>query len=312
MMHFNFRKLAALGALIALGACSQNQGFQDLGISQIGSGLLGSTGLVSGSQADAIFSAGGKLAKANQKLTPEQEYYLGRGVSAMIFSKYRALKSQNANAYLTKVGLALAANSDKPETYSGYHFVVLDTDEVNAMSAPGGFVFVSRGLLAAMPDEDALASVIAHEIGHVVLDHGLNAISQSNLTDALMIVGKEAASSYSPLEVGQLVETFGGSVSDVFSTLIDSGYSRSQEYAADKYAAGLLQKTGYQSASLVNMLESLKRLEEGKSGGWYSTHPSPKKRIGELEDEGVTANTRVDAGYAKRTARFRQLVKGIV
>lgn len=311
-----------IGLLVGLSACvpglpgsnsagagsgGSNSPFSQLGFGQIGAGILGSAGVP---HADAIFNVGEKLAKATQKLSPEQEYFLGRGVSAMVFSKYPPLKNTALNSYVNRVGNALAIYSDRPETYSGYHFVVVDTDQVNAMSAPGGFVYISKGFLKIIPSEDALAAVLAHEIGHINLDHGIDAISQSNLTDALTTVGKEAASSYGGYETQALVSTFGGSIKDVFDTLIENGYSRSQEYAADEYAAKLLPKAGYSASALTGMLALLKDFDGDKSGGWYSTHPSAERRISQF-DEDKTIVAANDAGYKKRTARFKQATKAL-
>ncbi|MBX7137229.1 MAG: M48 family metalloprotease [Oligoflexia bacterium] len=285
---------------VALAGCSPQA-------KQLGASLLSQTGLVSESQANTAFSVGEKLSKAAGPLTEEQEYYLGRGVSAMILAQYPLYQNQAVTSYVNRVGNAVAAVSDRPETFSGYHFAILDTSEVNAISAPGGFVFVSRGFLRQIPDEDALAAVLAHEVGHVVKGHGVNAISKANLTEALTMVGKEAASSYGAPEVQALTAAFGDSVKDVFNTLIKNGYSRSQEYEADEYAVTLLGRVGYSQGSLVQMLEVLQSAGEQK-GGWYDTHPSARKRISEVKDLDIALSTNTP-GYETRTARYKKNVK---
>ncbi len=256
------------------------------GFDKFGAEILGSTGVVSGSQANAIFGAGSKLIKAAETLSPEQEYYLGRSVSGLVLSRYKPHTRSGLNAYLSRVGSVLVAASPKPEVFNGYRFQVLDSAELNAISAPSGFVFVTRGLLNMMPDEDALAAVLAHEIAHVQLGHGTKAISRSNLTGALSIIGKEAASNYAAgTPATELVGVFGDSVTEVFDTLVTNGYSRSQEYEADIYAAAILDKAGYGSASLKNMLGALASKEDSSKGGWFDTHPTPKRRISNLEDD---------------------------
>lgn len=290
-----------VSALLLLTGCA-NQQMQDLG-----STLLSSTGLVDQSHARSLFQAGGKLAAAASPLSLEQEYYLGRGVSAMILSQYTVSKNQALNSYVNRVGNVVAAYSDVPETFGGYHFAVLDTDEVNALSAPGGFVFVSRGFLKLIPNEDALAAVLAHEVGHIVKGHGVKAISQANMTDAVMILGKQAVSDYSALPSAELTELFGDSVTQVFDALIKNGYSRSQEYEADAYAAELLKRTGYASKSLITMLTALEG-QKASSGGWYDTHPAPGKRIDELETA-VKNEPAETAGFKTRTARYKQSVR---
>lgn len=282
--------------LAALGACTPE-------MRQMSSGILSSTGLVSSSQAEAMIDAGGKLSKAAQGLTDEQEYYLGRSVSAMVLDRYPRLPASGFTPYLNKVGIGLARHSDKPETFAGYHFAVLDSDQINAVSAPGGFVFVSRGFIKRLPDEDTLAAVLAHEIGHIVKGHGVSAISSSNVTEALLLVGKEVAASQGSAPVQQLTGLFGDSVNQVFEALITNGYSRSQEYEADAYAAELLRRTGYNPQALVQVLDILATEEGNASGGWMETHPKAAKRKGQVEDElSVPANA--EAKRAARRARF--------
>lgn len=279
---------------------------------QIGTSALGATGVVSGSQAESMFNAGEKLAKSQETLTPEQEYYLGRSVSAKILSKYRPYSNAAVTQYVNKVGYAVATVSDIPQTFGGYHFMVVDTDEINAMAAPGGFIFISRGFLKLLPTEDALAAVLAHEVAHVVLAHGVKAISNSALTDALAIGVKEgvtaAAGQNEVLGAAtQLTGVFGESVGGVFDTLVDKGYSRKQEYQSDEYGAQLLARAGYNPAAMLTVLEVLEKAKKNaKGGGWLSTHPDPADRKSEVEGEiKATSDT---AGEQARTARFKSTV----
>lgn len=277
---------------------------------RMGSSILSQTGLVSGSQADAIFAVGEKLSKAAETVSDEQEYYLGRSVSATILSRYDLYKNQSPSLYLNKVGAVLAAHSSRPETFGGYHIGILNTDQINAVSAPGGFIFISKGFLKILDSEDELAAVIAHEIGHVALQHGLSAVSESNLTDALQIASKEALSSSSNMAVSELNSLFGDSVNEVAGTLLDKGYSRSQEYNADTYAAKLLKEAGYNPAALKGVFAKLETVSE-KSGGWFDTHPSGEKRASEI-DEDLVADSGNASGEKTRTARFKKIIKGNV
>lgn len=296
----NFKVLLICAVLIATLA------WPDISIKKLGRDIVGETGIVSNSQVDAIVAAGEKLNQANSSLTQEQEYYLGRGVSALILRQYPLYRSApELTNYLNLVGNTLAAQSVRPEIFSGYHFAILDTEEINALSAPGGFIYVSRGFLKLIPDEDALAGVLAHEIAHVVKGHGVNAISQAHLTEAVLILGKEAASSYGPSELNTLTDAFGQSADKIFDTLIKSGYSRSQEYEADAYAATLMAKTGYSAKGLSTMLSKLGSVA-GKRGGWSDTHPAPADRIASLKLPKQSENP--DA-YKARTERFAKLIQ---
>lgn len=303
-MDRNMRKTAILVlSLVLLIGCTPEMG-------KMGSTILSQTGFVTGSQADAIFAVGEKLSKAAESVSDEQEYYLGRSVAATILSRYQPYRNQSPTLYLNKVGAVLAAHSSRPETFGGYHIGILDTDEINAVSAPGGFIFISRGFLKLLDTEEELAAVIAHEVGHVALQHGLSSISESNLTDALQIAGTEALSSSGNMAVSELNSLFGDSVNEVAGTLLDTGYSRSQEYNADTYAAKLLKEAGYNPAALKTVFTKLETAAQ-KSGGWFDTHPSAEKRAREI-DEDLVVNLGDSSGEKTRDARFKKIIKGSV
>ena len=129
--------------------------------------------------------SGAKVAKAAsealKEITPEQRHFVGRAVGATILQSYEPYDNAKLNAYLNVLGKSLSVASDMPETFSGYHFLALDTAEINAFAAPGGFIFISRGLIRCCDTEDALAAVLAHEIGHVQADHGMQSISKGKI-----------------------------------------------------------------------------------------------------------------------------------
>lgn len=265
-------------------ACS-HPGFQ-----QVGAQVLSSTGYVSQTQATSLLSAGDSLIKSQEELLPEQEYYLGRAVSANVLEKFPPERNPGATAYLNKIGMTLASVSDTPETFGGYHFMAVQSKEINAFSAPGGFVYVSSGFLKELPDEDAVAAVLAHEIAHIVKRHGVNAISNAKLFSALTDVASTGASiaasqASSPVDLGEITGIFAESVSGVVDKLLTKGFDRSQEYEADLYAAELLQRAGYDPNALVRVLGILESHAKGEHGGWYDTHPAPASRISEISSE---------------------------
>ena len=140
---------------------------------------------------------------------------------------------------------------------------MLDTDEVNAFAAPGGFVFVTRGLYATCSTEEQLAAVLAHEVSHVTLRHGLGAIKNERLTEAFTIIGTTAVKEYSKGHLQQLTTAFEGSINDIANQMIVSGYSQGQEYAADAEAARVAWRAGYNPAGLTGFLAALR--EKGKA-----------------------------------------------
>jgi predicted Zn-dependent protease len=255
---------------------------------------------------DAIVKTGDALRKGFSDLTPQEEYYLGRAVAARILGQYKVLADDSRTQYLNTLGLLLARASERPETYGGWHFLLLDSDEVNAFAAPGGFVFVTRGLYATCATEEQLAAVLAHEVSHVTLRHGLGAIKNDRLTEAFTIIGTEAVKEYSPAQIAKLTAAFEGSINDIANKMIVSGYSQGQEYAADAAAAHVAWRAGYDPAGLTEFLAALG--EKGKQGakqGFFSTHPPPEDRLSKAEaaikEDKLTGET--DAG---RTMRFEK------
>jgi len=279
-------------------------------LTDIGSQIAVSGGYIDEGQAESLRRSSQALEKAFTDITPEQEYYIGRAVGAGIVSTYRPWAHTEANRYVNLVGLALAKVSDLPETFGGYHVLILDSDEINAFAAPGGLIFVTRGLLRCCPDEDAVAAVLAHEIGHVQARHGLQAIKKSRLTEALTVLGAESAKQFGGAELAQLTAAFEGSIGDITATLVNNGYSRSFEYEADRIAVTLLSRLGYDPAAIVVMLEQMQQRLGRDRRGFAHTHPAPRDRIAEL----VEAQPRLRAAHrpaALRQARFGQALARI-
>ena len=236
-------------------------------------------------------------------ITPEQEYYIGRSVSAMILQRYAPYDNATANRYINVMGQMLAQASDCPETYGGYHFLIQDSDEINAFAAPGGFIFLTRGMLRCCPQEDAVAAVLAHEIGHVQSKHGLRAIKQSRISSVLTSLAITGAKDYGDQDLAKLTRTFEQSISDITNTLIVNGYSRSFENQADLAAISILKRTGYNPNGLVTMLNQMKnRLQPGRED-FVKTHPSPDSRLADIQKE-IGNYSAVESPRARQT-RFK-------
>jgi predicted Zn-dependent protease len=267
--------LFALPALAFIFSGCESMGSLAEGLTSVG--VL--TGNISGSQKAAIDKSSQAIQKSFEDITPEQEYYIGRAVAATVFGKYRAYNDKKANDYLNLLGTGLAYVSDRPETFKGYHFQVLDSEEINAFAAPGGLITVSRGLLRCARSEDEVAAILAHEIGHVVMEHGLKAIKTSRLTSALTSTALAAGQALAPQELQELTTTFGESIGDITNTLINSGYSRAQESEADNQAVIILGRAGYDRKALVRMLEVMKTKLTPGGMDFAKTHPDPEDRI---------------------------------
>jgi predicted Zn-dependent protease len=274
--------LVGLGIMLALpvflSGCKTMEALTDIGTS-----FGKSAGMITESQAESISKSSKAVARSFEDFTPEQEYYVGRTVGAVIMNKYKPYHNNKADEYINLLGQTLAKASDMPETFNGYHFLILDSDEINAFAAPGGLIFITRGMLRCCRNEDAVAAVLAHEIGHVQFKHGLQAIKKSRITSALITIGAEGAKTFGDKDLASLTATFEDSISDITSTLVNNGYSRNFERQADVAAITILKRVGYDPNGLVDMLKVMGK--QLKSGGldFAKTHPSPASRIADIQ-----------------------------
>ncbi|AEF80667.1 M48 family metalloprotease [Leadbettera azotonutricia] len=270
----------------------------------IGAQIASSAGLISQNTADAIIVSGQAADKAFENITPEQEYYIGRAVAANILTTYKLYNgSPGLTAYLNRIANTITVNSSRPEIYNGYHLNILDSDEINAFATPGGHIFITRGLIACADSEDALAGVIAHEVGHILLQHSLEAIKKSRNNQAFMTALVATGGAATNTDVKQLTEVFNASIGEVLNTMLNSGFSRDQEFAADSIALSLMAGSGYEPSSLIEMLHSLEKNQASHAGGFNKTHPTPAQRIASAE-KSVSQYTVADT-RSFRQARYK-------
>ena len=278
-------------------------------VAQVGTAYGESTGKLSKEDREALDRLVGQTAKAVRPMNDQEEDYVGRAVAATLLSEYRLYSNEALTAYLNEVGQAVALASDRPLTSGGYHFAVLDTDQVNALSCPGGIVFVTRGMLQKIKSEDELAAVLAHEVAHVNHKDGVAAIQSSRWMEAASTLGSEAARKLGGAEFTRLVSTFEGSVDDVVKTLLVKGYSRGQEKAADQSALTFLQRLGYNPQALAGYLERLAKEQggESKGGGIFATHPGMAERAASAKSF-ISQNKWSQKDAPERDRRFREIV----
>lgn len=285
----------ALALALALAGCSTVDQALEVGkgVTPFGSVL---------SQAQSGLRAGSRVVRAAAPIDARQEHFIGRAVSAEILARpgMEVAGDRSVPAYVSNVGQALVlASPNVGETYQGYRFVLLDSPSANAISTPGGYVFVTRGLLALARSEDELAAALAHEVAHVHLGHGLAAIRQSNLTEAAKILGTEAAHEMG----GELAGLFGSSVQDVVAEVFTKGFSREQESAADALAVRILADAGYSPGALATLLERA----NFDGGGFRSDHPSAGDRVAAVR--AATGGLPAARGVEVRTARFEKSLR---
>jgi len=247
------------------------------------------------------------IGAAARPLADDEEYYVGRAVAARITSTYPLYRNERLTDYLNLIGQTIALHTDKPTTFGGYHFAILDSPEINAFACPGGIILITRGMLDSVKSEDELAAVLAHEIGHIIHRDGVAAIKSSRWSEALLVIGSSAAREFGPKDTAKLVSLFEGSIDDVVKTLVVNGYGRDQEKAADAAALGYLAAAGYDPQGLTGYLKRLGQAGKGSKGGILTTHPGTDERLKNVRQSEIPS---VDtSSLPKRSKRFADMTR---
>jgi len=205
----------------------------------------------------------------------KQEIAWGENMSRQIMQQKKIIQDPQLTIPLQEMGEKIAANSHRG--YLQYHFYIIDDEAINAVALPGGFIFVNSGLLEKC-DEDQVAFVLAHEIGHVNARHGLKRI--------------EAAMGMNLLLLGLAIGTKNQGAVDLANQVYDllsRGYSREDEFLADSLGLQYSVKSGFNHRGAVDLFNIFKR-EEEKGGGQYvpvflRTHPPAQDRINNVQDK---------------------------
>jgi len=260
---------------------------------------------VEGQSRDALSNMDRAITSANAEVTPADAYYLGRAVAANILAVYKPYtRNAELTRYVNRICQALAINSSRPVAYNGYHVIILDSAEFNAFATSGGHIFITKGLVELAASEDMLAAVIAHELAHIILKHSIDTINEVRFTDEMMATASRAAdiAAKNSVNAGQLLY-FRESITRTVDTLMKNGYSQTQEFNADWEAMVILAYSGYDPSALIEVLRVLQKVQASQKGGWYTTHPSPRERIANLEK----LRYRAPDTRKYRTSRFKSM-----
>lgn len=208
-----------------------------------------------------------------------REFELGTAEAKKIEILMGIVDDASLTAYITEIGQRLT--DALPENETVYAFKIVDSETPNAFALPGGYVYVTRGLLAFLNSEDELACVIGHEIAHVAARHSVRQRTRSILASPFAIATglAGAATSIIAPRVGGLI----AGVGEVATGAVLAGYSREQEREADRIGMQLAAKSGWSPASMISMLDTLERDEKLASGhasetGFLDSHPAPPER----------------------------------
>ncbi|MEM9556606.1 MAG: M48 family metalloprotease [Acidobacteriota bacterium] len=200
-----------------------------------------------------------------------QEIQLGRESHQQILQQYGTVDDAALQSYVDGIGQDLAARSERPDL--PWTFTVLDDPVVNAFALPGGFIYLTRGILSHMSSEAEMASVLGHEIGHVTARHGVNRLSKAQLAQIGLGVGMIA----SP----ELARTFGGLAQSGLQLLFLK-YSRDDERQADDLGFRYVDRKGYNPEAFVEVFSMLGQASGGggeRLPSYLATHPAPTERM---------------------------------
>lgn len=289
--------------------------------------LKETTSMVGDATGDATMS----MAKSN--LSPEQVHQLGLEMSMALVKKFPLVEDQKVTIYLNQVGQYVALHLDqgaknikcsggkeKLLPFKGFRFAALRSNEKLAMSLPGGFIFVSTGLLKGIKTEDELAGILAHEATHVVCQDGMAEVENAALKKGVSKVAGVGASVMEETGVsldvtgnstvddaltGEAADAVGGLAEKAYEKFFQNPFSRSQEKIADRGGLLALYRSGYFPADYIQFTDSLKEETSSRHPGSADRVAWLKKDYAKMQKKGV-ANTQ-----QARSARFGAFKKAV-
>jgi predicted Zn-dependent protease len=226
-------------------------------------------------------------------LTPEQEREIGAQEHPRVLAQFGGpYPDEKLQAYIEEVGERVAARSDLPD--AEFTFTLLDSDVPNAFALPGGYVYITRGLLALAESEAEVAGVLGHEVGHVTARHTAQRQTQATGAGLLATLGTIGAAIFGGEVAGRLAQQVAGVGAEAWL----ASYSRDQEFQADTLGVEYMSAAGYDPQAMATFLEKLdaqSELEREIAGGddpavsWFATHPRTLDRVQRAIDEAEDA-----------------------
>jgi predicted Zn-dependent protease len=234
-----------------------------------------------------------------------QEIQMGRNADPDIVASMGLYPDEGLQTYVQELGEGLAARSERPDL--PWTFRVLDDPVINAFALPGGYIYVTRGILAYLDSEAELAGVLGHEIGHVTARHSVNQISRAQVAQLGLGVGMILAPE---------LQRFEGLASASLGLLFLK-FGRDDERQADELGVRYMGRLGYDPAQLSGVMGMLGRVtaggggEGGRTPEWLSTHPNPENREATILRLAETAEVAADPPKVVREA-FMERLDGLI
>jgi predicted Zn-dependent protease len=212
----------------------------------------------------------GKL-KTLKEPSEADEIEIGKGVAANLLGAAPPVNDPQLQAYVNRVGQWVAMHTERPDL--PWHFAVLDTDGVNAFATPGGYVFITRGMLLRMRDEAELAGVLAHEVSHVVEKHALKTMRKGKLAG----LAGDALGNYAEKKGKEDFTKIVSAGTEIYAR----GLDKEDEYAADRAGVVIATRAGYDPYGLPSVLQTLASInpKDDAVALMFKTHPDSGKRL---------------------------------
>jgi predicted Zn-dependent protease len=239
-------------------------------------------------------------------MSEAQEIATGRQLDADIVKEMGLYDDKGLQEYVSGIGLRLAALSQRPNL--PWHFAVVDVPAVNAFALPGGYIYITRGILPYLDNEAELAGVLGHEIGHVTARHAVQSYTRSTGAGLGLLLGGLFVPAVRPF--GQLAESGLG--------ILFLKYGRDDENEADQLGADYIVQGGWDPSALPRFLTTLSRIDEGADRrgipNWLSTHPQSEDRAQRVSATAATTRSAAapSAQWAVNRDEYRRRIDGIV
>ena len=217
----------------------------------------------------------------------EEEVALGREITGSILGAAPLVKNEALQKYVNKVGRWVASQSERPDL--PWKFGVIESADLNAFAAPGGYVLITKGLYQKLQNEAQLAGVLGHEVAHVVKKHQLKVLQKQQLLNA---------------GAGWLSDKFGKNDKLAKKALANGaeisarGLDKEAEFEADRMGVVLSSRAGYDAFGLPEVLQSIGQTNKSDNSVvlLYKTHPAPDERLAKLGDSAGSKLDNVKAG----------------
>jgi predicted Zn-dependent protease len=240
-------------------------------------------------------------------ISPKTERALGKQQDAILIKKMGYYRDPFLQKYIEKIGKKIASMVNR-KAYT-FHFKVVDDHRENAMALPGGYIYITRGMLAALNSEAEMAGVLGHEIAHVTQRHGARQMTKALGAQILSIVAAGAGAIAGGGSIGPAI-----TVAQAISANILNGHGRTFELEADAKGLYYAWKAGYDPREAAKFMRRLRQLERLRGIGYHgfgATHPGSTLRILKL-DEISQALVRTPSKLKVYTNRYKSHLSGLI